>query len=190
MSAHTKDIMKDGRCSLTILANDFKGAAQGRVVLIGKTEKLRDPSRAAELRSIYSARHKDAYWIDFGDFTWFTMTSIEAIRYVGGFAMAGSITYDQYKSAQADPVAKFATPVMKHMNDDHTDSLVAMVKHYVGVPCTGAEILSMDKLGMTLKASILPEGATKVRVAYPREVIERKGIKEVLVSYVSHPLLQ
>ncbi len=66
MSAHTKDISKDSRCSLTILANDFKGAAQGRVVLIGDVQKLLDSSKQAILREKYLSRHKDAYWIDFG----------------------------------------------------------------------------------------------------------------------------
>ena len=46
MSAHTKDILADDRASLTITAKDFKGAAEGRVVLIGtnwkKTYKERD----------------------------------------------------------------------------------------------------------------------------------------------------
>ena len=39
------------------------------------------------------------------------------------------------------------TGVIKHMNDDHADTLVSMVKHYIGVPCTAAEIVTMDKLG-------------------------------------------
>merc|ERR1711912_113179 len=30
MSAHTTDVINDGKVSLTVLANDFKGAAEGR----------------------------------------------------------------------------------------------------------------------------------------------------------------
>lgn len=66
MSAHTRDINKDSRCSLTVLANDFKGAAQGRVVLIGDVKKLNDQVKQVALREKYLKRHKDAYWIDFG----------------------------------------------------------------------------------------------------------------------------
>lgn len=66
MSAHTKDIQTDGRCSLTVLANDFKGAAQGRVVLIGTTEKVTDEAKRKQLREKYLAKHKDAFWVDFG----------------------------------------------------------------------------------------------------------------------------
>jgi len=36
------------------------------------------------------------------------------------------------------------------MNDDHADSVVAIVKHYLQVPCFGAELVGMDKLGMTV----------------------------------------
>ena len=185
MSAHTGDIVQDGRVSLTVLAADFKGAAEGRVVLIGSVMKLADTSRQAALRDKYLAKHKEAFWIDFGDFTYFKMESLESIRYVGGFAMAGSVTPDDYKNARADPIAAFATPVMKHMNDDHADSTVAMVTHYTGMPCTAAEIVSMDRLGMTVKATLTVAGGgvSKVRLPYPGgEVTDRKAIKEVLVE--------
>jgi len=71
------------------------------------------------------------------------MTSLETVRFVGGFAMAGSVTPSQYQSANPDPVAAFATHVIKHMNDDHADSVVAIVKHYLQVPCFGAELVGM-----------------------------------------------
>ncbi|OLP91493.1 hypothetical protein AK812_SmicGene26813 [Symbiodinium microadriaticum] len=36
MSSHTQDLIKDKRCSLTVAAKEFKGAADGRVNLIGE----------------------------------------------------------------------------------------------------------------------------------------------------------
>jgi len=184
MSAHTKDVLKDGKVSLTVMANDFKGAAEGRVVLIGNAVKLFDDEKRAKLREKYLKRHKDAYWIDFGDFSYFTMTSIEAIRYIGGFAMAGGVTSQDYLNARPDPIAPFAAPIAKHMNDDHSDSTIAMIKHYVGLPCTEAQITSIDSLGMTVKAKleIAGGGYTKVRLPFPKAVTERKGVKEVLVE--------
>ena len=117
MSAHTKDVLKDGKVSLTVMAKDFQGAAEGRVVLIGDCKKVFDKDEIAKLREKYLARHKDAYWIDFGDFSYFAMTSLQTVRYVGGFAMAGSVTPEQYEAAAPDPIAAFASPVIKHMND-------------------------------------------------------------------------
>lgn len=66
MSAHTGDILKDGKSSLTVMANDFKGAAEGRVVLIGDVVKVFDKEKLAVLRTKYMARHPGAYWADFG----------------------------------------------------------------------------------------------------------------------------
>ena len=85
------------------------------------------------------------------------MTSLETVRFVGGFAMAGSVSPAQYQSAGADPVAAFAPHVIRHMNDDHADSLAAIVKHYLQVPCFGAELVGMDKLGMTVSVIISKE---------------------------------
>jgi hypothetical protein len=68
--------------------------------------------------------------------------------------MAGSVSPEQYQDAKPDPVAKSSANVIKHMNEDHSDSVVAMVKHYMKVPCYGAEIISMDKLGMTVSRNL------------------------------------
>ena len=66
MSAHTKDLEFDGRTSLTVMAKNFQGAAEGRVVLVGDIKRIDDETTIVDLRSQYRARHKDAYWIDFG----------------------------------------------------------------------------------------------------------------------------
>ena len=214
MSAHTKDVLKDGKVSLTVMARDFQGAAEGRVVLIGDCKKVFDKDVVAKLREKYLARHKDAYWIDFGDFSYFAMTSLQAVRFVGGFAMAGSVTPEQYETAAPDPIVAFAAPVMKHMNDgkhaptvfpllaplpnpflpvrrpfcscraDHSDSTVAMVKHYVGIPCSEAQIVSLDRLGMMVKAKLEVAGGgySKIRLPFPRPADDRKAIKEILVE--------
>lgn len=47
------------------------------------------------------------------DFSYFTMKSINSVRFVGGFAMAGSVTPEQYAAATPDPIAPFAAPIMK-----------------------------------------------------------------------------
>ena len=72
----------------------------------------------------------------------------------------------------------------QHMNDDHADSTVAIVKHYVGVPCSEANIVSIDRLGMTVKAKIDIMGGqdAKIRVPFTRPAENRKDIKERLVS--------
>merc|ERR1719502_2072501 len=184
MSAHTNDVINDGKVSLTVLANDFKGAAEGRCVLIGEMSKLNDEKKES-YREIYMKKHPDAFWIDFGDFSYFKMDSIQSIRYIGGFARAGSITSQDYLKAKADPIAAFASHVMNHMNDDHSDATSAIIKHYVGVPCKETTIVGMDSLGMTVKATMEfgGGGVSKIRVPWEGgRVTERKAIKDVIVK--------
>lgn len=186
MSAHTGDIQKDGRVSLTVLAKDFQGAAEGRCVLIGEIGKLADDKKEA-YKEMYMKRHPGAFWITFGDFTYYRMTSIKAVRYIGGFARAGSITGEEYLAAKPDPVAAYASHVMKHMNDDHGDATKAIVEHYVGVPIAEPSIVNLDSLGMTVKAilQIGPGGggANKIRVPWDGgRITDRKEIKNVIVK--------
>ncbi len=64
--------------------------------------------------------------------------------------MAGNVEPADYLAAQADPLAPFAAAVMKHMNDDHADSIAGYVRHYVDVPCTEASIVALDRFGITV----------------------------------------
>jgi putative heme iron utilization protein len=150
MSAHTRELLADNRASLVVMAYDFKSIAEGRISILGTISKVLDEASKSKLRERYLERHKDSYWIDFGDFSFFKMTNVEMVRYVGGFARAGSATGAEFLAAKVDPLIGFATPVMKHMNDDHADSLITMVQHYVGVPVSQASMVALDRLGFTV----------------------------------------
>lgn len=111
-----------------------QGAAEGRVVLIGNIVKVSDKEESDRLRELYLSRHKDAFWVKFGDFSLYKMVSILAVRYVGGFARAGTCSAEDYMNACPDPIAPFAKSAMKHMNEDHADSIAAIVKRCTGIP--------------------------------------------------------
>lgn len=66
LSGHTADLKKDGRSSLLVSEQDFKGADNGRVALAGVINRVSDESKRAKLRELYLKKHPDAYWIDFG----------------------------------------------------------------------------------------------------------------------------
>ncbi|CAM9946282.1 unnamed protein product, partial [Laminaria digitata] len=128
MSAHTGDLAADSRVSLTVTSATFKGAADGRVSLVGDVRKVPDEDLPS-VREMYKKKHPDAYWVDFGDFSLMRMDTIKAMRFVGGFAMAGDIQPDEYLSTVPDAVAQFSAPVLQHMNEDHSASTKAMIEH-------------------------------------------------------------
>jgi putative heme iron utilization protein len=203
MSSHTQDILADPKCSLTIAAKEFKGAADGRVNLIGTCERLKDPELIKKTKAIYLEKHPGAFWVEFGDFFFYRMT-VQAVRFVGGFARAGSVSPEEYVEATPDPIMAFGAAIAQHMNDDHSGSTIAMVEHYVpglGVNADGsepttryiqkAEITSVDSLGMFVKITRDPENNDqlpmqplqfKLRLPFPSQVTERGDVKKAIVE--------
>jgi putative heme iron utilization protein len=144
-------------------------------------------------RDVYLAKHPGAFWVDFGDFNWFRM-NVEKVRFVGGFARAGSVSATEYKEAQPDAISEFGPDIAKHMNDDHESATIAMVHGNVpGMPVdadnlmTSAIITSVDSLGMYVKVTrekpvgYLPQ-QFKLRLPFSRPAKDRKDIKNLIVE--------
>lgn len=186
MSSHTQDVLKDPRCSLTVASKQFKGAADGRVNLMGKTTLLPQDQKEAA-KAVYLKKHPGAFWIEFGDFNFFKM-EIEKINFVGGFARAGSITPEEYKEAEPDVIAEFGPHIADHMNDDHMDATIAMIESQVpGLNPTEAVITSVDSLGMYVKVTRSPDDSEqkqqfKMRLPFPRQAEDRKDVKNLIVE--------
>jgi hypothetical protein len=66
LANHIKDVLADGRVSLTVTSRDFKNAADGRAILIGTIQQINDSDQIPSLREKYLAKHKDAFYVDFG----------------------------------------------------------------------------------------------------------------------------
>jgi putative heme iron utilization protein len=193
MSSHTQDILANPHCSLTVAARDFKGAADARVNLMGRVELIKDSNEKAAAKACYMKKHPGAFWVDFGDFNWFRMT-VDKVRFVGGFARAGSVTAAEYTAATPDPVAEFSADIASHMNEDHMPATIAMVQTNVpGMepdpdnPITEALITSVDTLGMFIKVTrdkpvkFLPQ-QFKLRLPFPRPAESRKDVKMLIVE--------
>jgi putative heme iron utilization protein len=193
MSTHTQDLLADPKCSLTVAAKDFKGAADGRVNLMGTAVLVTGDAEKQACRDTYLAKHPGAFWVDFGDFNWFRM-DVEKVRFVGGFARAGGVSAAEYLEAQPDVISEFGPDIAKHMNDDHETATIAMVHGNVpGMPVdpenliTSAIITSVDSLGMYVKVTrdkpvgYLPQ-QFKLRLPFSRPAADRKDIKSLIVE--------
>jgi len=185
MSGHTTDLLQEpeaAKASLTVTAAGFQGAADGRVSLIGDIKRVKDDDEVATLRELYKKKHPNAFWVEFGDFLWFRMSDLKAVRFIGGFARAGDISPDDYKGAEVDAIQAFAAPVMSHMNDDHGESTVAMVEHYIGLDqVEKADLVALDRLGFNVAITRLGQ-TFKLRLPFPRPAEDRKDVKALIVE--------
>lgn len=186
MSTHTQDLLANPKCSVTIASKEFKGAADGRVNLMG-TCTLVPPEEFEKCKEVYLKKHPDAFWVEFGDFNWFRL-DIEKIRFVGGFARAGSVTPQEYKEASPDVVAEFGPAIAKHMNEDHQSSTVDMISAAIpGLDVEEALITSVDSLGMFVKVKRTPRASDqpqqfKLRLPFPRPAVDRKDVRTLIVE--------
>ena len=184
MSGHTQDLLtapKGAPAALTVTANGFEGAADARVTLIGDVKRC-SKEEAEPLKELYKKTHDKAFWVDFGDFTFFRMSELKAVRFIGGFARAGDVAASDYLEASIDPIMAFAKPVMGHMNSDHGESTVAMVEHYIGIDqVEKADLVALDQLGFTTQ--VTRNGQTfKLRLPFPRPAADRKDVKTLIVE--------
>jgi hypothetical protein len=119
---------------------------------------------------------------------------VEHVRFVGGFARAGSVTSEEYITAKPDPISEFGGAIASHMNDDHMSATIAMVQANVpGMeadeenPMEEAIITSVDSLGMYVKVTrkeamaFLPK-SFKLRLPFSRPATDRKDIKTLIVE--------
>lgn len=186
MSSHTKNIKEDKRTSMVIAAKEFKGAADGRVSLMGKTSVV-SPEESEAVKKIYMKKHPDAFWAEFGDFKWYRM-EVEEVNFVGGFARAGSISSEEYREAKPDPISAFGMHVANHMNEDHQSSTIAMIEQQIpGLGVSEALITSVDSLGMYVKVARPLDSENdpqqfKLRLPFPRQAADRKDIKNLIVQ--------
>jgi putative heme iron utilization protein len=180
LSPHTGDVISDGRCSLTVMADGFRGLSDARVNILGKLVPVSQQEQA-RAKDIYLQKHPQSFWVEFGDFSWFKMEEVLSARVVGGFARAGAVPGNEYSQAAADPVAQFSSPVCTHMNEDHQDATIAMIKHYIGITVDKATMLSLDSLGINVACERQGQ-SFKCRLPFVRPAKDRKAIKEVIVE--------
>eukprot|EP00612_Vaucheria_litorea_P005961 CAMPEP_0171464310 /NCGR_PEP_ID=MMETSP0945-20130129/7663_1 /TAXON_ID=109269 /ORGANISM="Vaucheria litorea, Strain CCMP2940" /LENGTH=279 /DNA_ID=CAMNT_0011991339 /DNA_START=121 /DNA_END=958 /DNA_ORIENTATION=+ len=187
MSSHTSDIRADGRVSMTICAANFKGASDGRVTLTGDVNLVPE-SEIPPAREVYKKKHPKAFWVDFGDFSWMRMDTIKAVRFIGGFAMAGEIQPEEYLQTKPDPIAEFAQPIMDHMNSDHESSTVRLIEHFItgGAKVESAKIVGVDRLGLDVLTVVQGETG-KLRLPFLSPAEDRKGVKDRIVE-MTQPL--
>ena len=70
-------------------------------------------------------------------------------------------------STAPDPIAPFAGHVVRHMNEDHKDSLIAMVKHFTGLTVDQTLLVALDRLGMDC-VCMKDKERVKCRLPYTR----------------------
>jgi len=184
MAMHTQNLRADPRASLLVTQPDASGDPLGasRVTLIGEVLPVPEPERTGA-RKLYLDRYENSkYWVDFEDFSFYRMNTID-VYYVGGFGVMGWVAAADYTNAQPDPLSDAAAGIIQHMNVDHKDALVLLTSVFAGIESQEAAMTSVDRLGFHVRAKT-HEGMRGARIAFLREVRDSTEARKVLVEMV------
>jgi heme iron utilization protein len=184
MAMHTQNLQQDPRASLLVTEAEASGDPLGsaRVTMVGTASVLAG-EQVGEARGLYLERHPNSkYWVDFDDFSFFRLEVLD-VYYVGGFGVMGWIAAPEYSLAQADPLADAAAGILQHMNADHQDALVLLVREFAGIEAQEAAMTAVDRLGFHVRMKTA-DGIKGARVAFPSPVSSPAETRKMLVEMV------
>ena len=187
MAEHTQNALRDPRASLMVAEPVPEGAdplASGRVTVLGDLAEVADGDGRALVRDRYlEANPASAYYIDFGDFTFYRL-DVRAVRYVGGYGRMSWIESEAFAAAEADPLAAYSAGIVAHMNDDHADAMVLLCRTLGALPGTvGATMSAVDRYGFEMIA-VTGTDRTAVRLGFPAPVGTSSEARGALVDMV------
>jgi len=187
MAEHTQNAMRDPRASLLVAEPVPEGAdplASGRVTLMGLLATVADDDRPTARDRYLEANPTAAFYIDFGDFTFYRL-DVQSMRYVGGYGRMSWVEAAQYAAAEPDPLVGAAAGIIEHMNDDHADAQVLFCSYLLDRPeTTEATMSAVDRYGFEMIA-VSPAGRAAVRLGFPEECTTGDEVRQAMIALVT-----
>jgi heme iron utilization protein len=101
----------------------------------------------------------------------------------------GWVLASDYDRSQPDPLADAMAGIIEHMNADHSDALVLLVRTLAGIEPQEATMTAVDRLGFHVRVKTA-EGMRGARIGFLREVRDPGETRKVLVEMVQQARLK
>lgn len=169
LSAHTGNLIADPRASL-LIAPGGKGdpLAHARITLkLSARPVSRETQEGQRVRRRFLARHpKAALYVDFGDFSFFSM-ALQGASLNGGFGRAYELAPGDILSepAAALALADIEEGAVAHMNEDHAEALQLYATVLLGARKGAWRAIGLDPDGLDLAL-----GDAVLRLPFPEPV--------------------
>ncbi len=187
LAEHTGNVVAHPESSALLtepLESHSEPLALGRVTILGPTTKVPEEERPAVRETFLAQQPRATYYVDFGDFAFYRLEPV-ALRYVGGFGRMSWVTADDYRVAEPDPLAPFASGILGHMNEDHASAVLGYATGLAGIPdATSATLTAVDRYGFEL-AAVTPAGPRAGRVAFDAPVTTSDEVRKAMIALVA-----
>jgi len=184
LAEHGRNLLADPRASLLVSVArrpEEDALAAGRVTLAGRMHRPAGEAAAAARVALLATHPGTARCLDWDDFVLWVM-DVQRVRWVGGYAKMDTVSAEDYASAQPDPVAPQAAGAVRHLNEDHADALVQMVRALGGHPDAGAAVCTgADRYGIDLEV-VTGHGPAEVRLTFTPAIDAPDGLRQATVQ--------
>jgi putative heme iron utilization protein len=153
LAQHTQNLDADPQVSLLFDGTgDYPDRLAGpRLTLLGRAERVEDPSGASLGAARFAARHPaSAGYAGFADFHFYRV-AIECGHLVAGFGRIAWIAAEHLRF-QGDPsaLAEAEAAIVAHMNADHADAIALYAERLLGQKGAGWRMTGIDPEGLDL----------------------------------------
>jgi len=184
LAEHTGNLHVQPKASVLLtepLSGHDQPLALGRVTILGRCARIASAERAS-VRDLFLRQHPGAaYYADFDDFAFYRIEPT-AVRYVGGFGRMSWVSAEDYRTAEPDPLAAAVSGILRHMNADHANTVLAYAQALAGVPdATSATMTALDRYGFEI-AAVTPNGPRADRLAFDAPVATPDDARRSLVA--------
>jgi heme iron utilization protein len=184
MAEHTRNLCEDPRASMLIAEEPVAGAdplALARLSLIGV---LTCVEPVEHVRQQFLERNPGAVsYVDFPDFSFWRLDAI-ALRYVGGFGRMSWVDPTEYRASAPDPLARSAAAIVDHMNADHSEASVSLLRHFLDRDVISATLTSVDRLGCDFD-TVSASGSLPLRLAFPSPATTTEEVRASFISMLN-----
>ena len=180
LAVHTRHVADDPRCSL-LLGTPGPGdpMAHPRLTLACRASKAEAGERDA-WRARFLRRHPDAYYVDFGDFSFWRLAATGG-RMIGGFGRVAMLRAADLATdlAGAEALVAAEARAVDHMNADHRDAIRSYATRLAGAPDRDWRVTGVDPDGLDLGC-----GDAALRLDFPQRVTDPAALRATLVRWV------
>ena len=178
LALHTKNLTADPRASLLIDATgtDADPMAGARITLIGEAR----PTTSATARRRFLARHPNAGYADFPDFSFYAF-DIASAHFIGGFGRIHDLPRSDLviDTSGAEALIDNEPGIVGHMNEDHADAIELYATRLLGGTPGDWRMTGIDPEGCDLVL-----GARALRLPFANRITNGEEARKELVRLV------
>ena len=183
LAEHTKNLQGEPKCSLLVAeTGDGDPLARGRVTLVGTCERLEEEAAIASAREAFLEANPNAsYYVDFKDFSFWKL-GVESVRYIGGYGRMSWVDCKDWRESEPDPLRNSAGHMIRHMNEDHADTMVLYCKAFTKASeATKVVMTGVDRYGFEMSV-MTEQGPRPVRLPFSRTLETATDVRKELVA--------